>query len=92
MRNLFWAFLISLAAALPAAAADQPAAGPVANKGAVLHSADGSRLGEVDRVESDGSVQLIFDGKVVTVPATTLSMQGGELTTSLKKGDVMNLK
>jgi hypothetical protein len=92
MRKLFWAFLISLAAALPAVA-DQSAAAPAAaTKGDMLHSADGSRLGEVDRVGSDGSVQLIFDGKVVTVPGATLSMQGGELTTSLKKNEVMNLK
>lgn len=91
MRKLFWAFLISLAAVLPATA-DQSAAASAATKGDMLHSADGSRIGEVDRVESDGSVQLIFDGKVVTVPAATLSMQGGELTTSLKKNEVMNLK
>jgi hypothetical protein len=93
MRRLFWAFVMSIIAVLPAAAADQPSgSAPVATKGAMLHSADGVRLGEVDRVETDGSVQLIFDGRIVTVPATTLSLQDGELTTSLKKTDVMNLK
>ncbi len=99
MRKLFWAFLVSIVAVLPAAvlpatAQDQPMAGsgPVATKGAMLHSSDGVRLGEVDRVESDGSAQLIFEGKVVTVPASTLSLQDGELVTSLKKSEVMNLK
>lgn len=87
MRKLFWAFVISIFAAMPALAQT-----PVATKGAMLHSADGVRLGEVDRVESDGSVQLIFEGKVVTVPGNTLSVQDGSLVTTLKKVEVMNLK
>jgi len=86
MRKLILAFVMSTFSVLPAAADG------VATKGAMLHSADGVRLGEIDRIQSDGSVQLIFEGKVVTVPASTLSLQDGSLLTSLKKTDVMNLK
>lgn len=94
MRKLLWAFLASIMMVLPAAAQNQAmlGSGTVATKGAMLHSSDGSRLGQVDRVEADGSVQLIFEGKVVTVPGVTLSMQNGELVTTLKKTEVMNLK
>jgi hypothetical protein len=86
MKKLLWASVISILAVAPAAA------DPVATKGAMLHSADGVRLGEVDRLGSDGSVQLIFDGRVVTVPGSTLTLQDGELITSLKKTQIMNLK
>ena len=57
----------------------------VASKGDMLIGADHSRLGSVVRVESDGSASIIFDGRMVTVPASTLKMADGKLTTSLSK-------
>jgi hypothetical protein len=67
-------------------------AGPVAAvKGTMLVAANGSRLATVYRVNADGSAQIIIDGKLVTVPATTLSMSGGRLTTSLTKSQVLAL-
>ena len=60
-------------------------------KGSMLTSANGSRLGTVYRVGADGSAQLIIDGKMVTVPAATLSVTGGKLTTSLTKSQVLAL-
>jgi hypothetical protein len=56
-----------------------------------LVAANGSRLATVYRVNADGSAQIIIDGKLVTVPATTLSMSGGRLTTSLTKSQVLAL-
>jgi hypothetical protein len=63
----------------------------VAVKGQMLMGANGARLGTVSRVTADGSAQILIDGKMVTVPATTLSMVGGKLTTSLSKSEVLAL-
>jgi len=63
----------------------------VAEKGKVLMSSNGARLGTVYRVGPDGSVQIIIDGKMVTVPASTLSNVDGKLTTSLSKSEVLAL-
>lgn len=57
----------------------------------MLHAADGGRLEAVNRVLSDGSVQIIIDNKIVTVPAKTLSSVNGELTTSLTRDKVLSL-
>lgn len=63
----------------------------VAAKGQMLVSANGARLGTVSRVAADGSPQIIIDGKLVTVPAATLSTVNGKLTTSLSKSEVLAL-
>jgi hypothetical protein len=72
------------------AAAQDDAA--VAAKGKVLVTVDGARLGQVYRVGSDGDVQMIIDGKIVTVPAATLSSVEGRLVTSLHKNQVLALR
>lgn len=85
--------LFSLAAAAQDEAGAQGAATEVvARAGDMLIAANGARIGAVYRVADDGSVQLIVDGKMVTVPAQTLSMVGGRLTTSLSKSDVHKLR
>jgi hypothetical protein len=78
-----------LAAAGLASAKDDAA---LAAKGKVLVSVDGARLGQVYRVGSDGAVQMILGGKVVTVPASTLSSVDGRLLTSLRKNEVLALQ
>jgi hypothetical protein len=45
----------------------------------------------VYRVTSDGAVQMILEGKMITVPASTLSSVDGRLVTSLSKNQVMAL-
>lgn len=60
--------------------------------GKMLVAANGARLGAVYRVTQDGSAQLIVDGKMVTVPASTLSVVDGKLTTSLSKSEVSKLR
>jgi len=57
----------------------------------MLVASNGSRLGIVYRVGPDGSAQIIIDGKLVSVPASTLSNVGGKLTTSLSKSEVLAL-
>jgi hypothetical protein len=48
-------------------------------------------LGVVYRVAADGSPQIMFDGKLVTIPASTLSSSNGKLITSLTKSAVSEL-
>lgn len=67
---------------------DNSAVTPV--KGRMLVAANGARLGLIYRVTPDGSVQVIVDGKMTTIPGSTLSMANGELTTSLTKNDVIS--
>lgn len=86
---LLSAMIFSLALPVAAQAADAPL---TAEKGQMLHAADGSRVALVDRVGEDGSVQVIFYGHVVTVPATSLSQKDGELTTTYTKGQLTELK
>jgi hypothetical protein len=94
-----WLALVMCAFILPAAAQaapDAPAASaastaPVAEKGKMLVAANGARLGAVYRVGPDGSAQIIIDGKLVTVPANTISIADGKLTTSLTKSEVIAL-
>ena len=63
----------------------------VVEKGRMLTASNGARLGQVYRVSADGSVQIIIDGKMVTVPASTLSSGDNKLTTSLSKSEVLAL-
>jgi hypothetical protein len=71
--------------------AEAGTAAAVAEKGRMLVASNGARLGLVYRVGSDGSAQMIVDGKMVTIPATTLSSVDGKLTTSLTKSEVLAL-
>lgn len=63
----------------------------VAEKGKMLVSSNGSRLGAIYKVGPDGAAQIIIDGKLVSVPATTLSNVDGKLTTSLSKSEILAL-
>jgi hypothetical protein len=64
----------------------------VATEGKMLVASNGARLGAVYRVTGDGSAQLIVDGKMVTVPASTLTVEDGTLKTSLSKTEVRKLR
>jgi len=64
-------------------------AGPVSvSPGKMIYGANGRRIGAVYRVTAQGNPQLIIDGKLVTVPASTLSSVDGKVTTSLSKADI----
>jgi hypothetical protein len=88
---LVCAFVCVSAAAQGVSSSDAATTAPVAAKGKMLLAANGARLGTVYRVGPDGSAQLIIDGKMVTVPASTLSVTDGKLTTSLTKSEVLAL-
>lgn len=89
-----WLVLVMCAVVLPAAAeapADGAAPSAVVEKGKMLVTASGTRLGVIYRVGPDGSAQLIIDGRMVAVPANTISTADGKLTTSLTKSQVLSL-
>lgn len=71
--------------------ASSAATAAVAEKGKMLVSSNGSRLGTVYRVGPDGSAEIIIDGKLVSVPASTLSNVAGKLTTSMSKSEILAL-
>jgi len=77
------------------AADDKPASdsGVVtpAAKGQMLVAVDGARIGPVYRVAADGGAQIMLEGKLITVPASSLSTVNGKLTTSLSKSAVLAL-
>ena len=78
---------LMVAFSLPVLAQD----GVLAAPGKLVVTSTGARLGAVHRVTDDGSAQLIIEGKMVTIPASTLSLADGKLTTSLSKADVRKL-
>jgi hypothetical protein len=80
-----WVALLMIAVSLSAVAQE------AATEGKMLVASNGARLGAVYRVTDDGSAQLIVDGKMVTVPASTLSVVDGTLKTSLSKSEVRKL-
>jgi len=92
VRNIWIATVACVLATATAVAQDQfPASAGPAARGQILVASNGSRLGAVYRVGSDGSAQMIIDGKMVTVPVSTLSNVDGKLTTSLTKSEVLAL-
>lgn len=93
--NFFAPLLLAAAALAPQAAAANDAvqltAAPAnANdfKGKMLFGPKGERLAAVYKVGVDGSAQIILNGKLVVVPASSLVAADGKLSTSLSKRDL----
>jgi hypothetical protein len=57
--------------------------------GKTLFGGNGNRIAAVYRVDSAGHVQVILDGKLITVPGATLSEVNGKVTTSLTKAELL---
>ncbi|MYL98071.1 hypothetical protein GR702_09845 [Novosphingobium sp. FGD1] len=99
-----FASLVALAtvAAVPAGAfaettqvseATAQAASPLAlNAGKMLYAADGHRLAPIYRVTAEGNPQVILNGRLVTVPASSLSDVAGKVTSSLSKKEIAAAK
>lgn len=87
-----FAALISAASPVVAQSAAIVATVPVvASRGQTISTADRARLGSVVRVNGDGSVAIIFDSRLLTIPASTLRLENGRLTTSLSRREVISL-
>jgi hypothetical protein len=67
-------------------------AGVDVDAGKMLYSAAGHRIASVYRVNAQGNPQVILDGRLITVPASTLSEANGKLTTSLTKRELVRSK
>jgi hypothetical protein len=91
MKSVWIVAAVWALAATAASAQDTEGSVVAAAKGQTLLAQNGGRLGSVYRVGQDGSVQMIIDGHMVTVPASTLSSVDGHLTTSLTKSEVLAL-
>jgi hypothetical protein len=74
------------------AATDSVAPAAKVTAGKMLYSTDGHRIASVYRVTSDGAPQVIIDGKLITVPASSLSDANGKVTTSLSKSDLVHAR
>jgi hypothetical protein len=85
-----WVAASIIALASLSAVAEEAAV--VASEGKMLLTSNGTRLGAVYHVTSDGSVQVVVDGKMVTIPASTLSLAEGKLMTSLSKSEIRKLR
>ncbi|MCB2076623.1 MAG: hypothetical protein KDE55_02880 [Novosphingobium sp.] len=62
------------------------------NAGQMLYSTKGNRIASIYRVNRDGDAQLILNGRMVTVPASTIAEVDGKVTTSLTKRDLLRAK
>ncbi|MFM5906359.1 MAG: hypothetical protein ACKOPO_02020 [Novosphingobium sp.] len=86
---------IALAATLagisiaPVAVNAQETAPAAAVAGKALYSAKGSRVAAIYRVTQAGAVQVILEGKLITVPNASLSEENGKLVTSLTKAELI---
>lgn len=76
--------LVALDAAVAADSAATVA--PVAGK--MLYSAGGKKLAVIYKVDSSGSPQILLEGRLFTVPASTLTQVQGRIETSLTKKDL----
>ena len=89
MRALLSLALLVLSPA--AASAQAPAAAATAHVGQMLRDASGGRIGAVTEVYKDGSVQVIYNSQLVTIPAASLATTDGKLTTSLTRKQLSQL-
>ncbi len=58
-------------------------------EGKMIYGANGQRLAPVYRVNADGSVQFIMEGRLLTIPATILSDVNGKLTASQSRAELL---
>jgi hypothetical protein len=58
-------------------------------EGYALYSADGQRVASVYQIGTDGDAHIVLDARVLQVPGSTLSVNGGRLTTSLTAQQLM---
>lgn len=58
--------------------------------GNMIYGANGQRIAAVYRVTAASGVQIIIDGKLITVPASSLSEQNGKVVTSLTRSELFH--
>lgn len=74
-------------------AATDAAAAPVSvSAGRMIYGGNGQRIAAAYRVTADGTVQVILNGKLVNIPASTLSEANGKVSTTLTKAELGRLR
>jgi hypothetical protein len=58
----------------------------------MLYTTNGRRIASIYRVTAEGNPQVILNGKLVTVPASSLSEVDGKVATSLTKKELSSAK
>lgn len=90
----FVVIALGLAAAPALAQADAvpaTAAAPAAvKKGSMIFSSEGRRIGRVDYVRGDAA-GVIFDGRFVNIPVSTLSSDASGFKSSLTRAEISKL-
>ena len=56
--------------------------------GKMLYSSTGYRVAPIYRVKEDGNPQVIVNGRLVTVPASSIATVDGKFTTTLTKKEI----
>lgn len=70
------------------AGAEAAAPAVAVSAGKMLYTVSGQRVAAIYRVTQSGLVQIILDGKLVTVPNSSISESGGKIVTSLSKSEL----
>lgn len=77
------------------APAESPVAATAVTEGAMVFSADGRRIGRVDRVKSTNgapsAVSIIYGGRFIYVPVSTLNASERGFTSTLTKAELGKL-
>lgn len=71
-----------------AAAGEAAAAAPSITAGRMIYGTNGQRIAAAYRVTTSGAVQVILDGKLVAIPASSLSESDGKVVTTLTKAEL----
>ncbi|MBU6267330.1 MAG: hypothetical protein KGN34_07310 [Sphingomonadales bacterium] len=58
-------------------------------EGKMIYGSNGQRLAPVYRVQADGSVQIILEGRLVTIAASNLTSANGKVATTLTKAALL---
>jgi hypothetical protein len=58
------------------------------SSGKMLYGPNGRRIASIYRVTEEGDPQIILNGKMWTIPASTLSEADGKIMTTLTKRDI----
>jgi len=84
---------LAAAALYPAGAqADEAMAAIKVTEGKMLYGPDGQRLAPVYHVNSDGSVQVILNGRLVTIAASGMAETNGKFTSTKSKADLLRAR